>query len=180
MSGLRGMCQGQPSTWWNTFNPGNLDAFKLCAICPLPGAGRCGPGLEPVGLIVAGVAYDDSGQALEQCPKCKYPMPRRKGYRNGVCTRKACPDGVKRTRRERKAATDAAKAAGKVRRPSMFLAEITELTLAGVPRADIAAQLQLNPRGVREAQTRLRLTGAALAKAITCPTTKTTTSRKAS
>lgn len=179
MSRLRGMCEDQPAAYWNTFNAGNLVAFRLCAICPLPAAGKCGPELEPVGMIVDGVPYDDHGHALERCPSCGYPMPRRKGYRNGACNRKKCPAGAKRSRRQAKAAVDAAKATGKVRRPSMFIAEITELTLAGMSRADIAAELQLNPRGVREVQTKNGLTGARLADTLAHAAATTTTSRKA-
>ncbi|MFI7608709.1 hypothetical protein ACIBTV_26675 [Micromonospora sp. NPDC049366] len=168
-----GLCVGQPSTYWNTFNAGNLRAFELCAVCPLPAAGECGPQLEPLGLIVAGIAYDDKGVALARCPKCHYPMPRRKGYRNGVCGRAACPDGAKRRKRQQARAK-----AGIRHKPSMFREQIRELTLARVRRADIAEQLRLTPRGVREIQYQLGLTGEKLARAL-AEHQESTTSRKA-
>ncbi|MBQ1047788.1 hypothetical protein KBX50_04700 [Micromonospora sp. C51] len=173
-----GLCVDQPAAFWNTHHKGNLRAFELCATCPLPAAGRCGPHLRPVGLIVAGVAYDDQGHALRRCPKCGYPMRRQLGHRYGVCSRAACPDGNRRRKRQQDAAT---RALGRTRhKPALCQAEITALTLAGKPRAEIARQLQLSPRGVRAAQARWGLTGKALAQALAeHASTTTPTSRKA-
>lgn len=144
-------CAGKNSVRWNTGDEGNLYAFAICGACPLPALDECAPYIGVRGVIVAGVAYDDVGHALETCPGCWFPMKRSTEAPQGECKRRSCPtnEGL---------STDLDS-----HRPSEYRQQITELTLAGVTRREICARLNLRERGVRHAQERWGLTGAKLA-----------------
>lgn len=62
-------CQTRPADWWEFGDDGNRLAILLCAACP----GCLFPAdCHPAGVIVAGRAYDDDGDAHKLCP-CGYP-----------------------------------------------------------------------------------------------------------
>lgn len=68
-------CVTRPAQWWDTGNSQNVRAIDLCKKqCPL--RAECKPGRyeKPIGVIRAGVAYNDRGTAIKQCPICDRPM----------------------------------------------------------------------------------------------------------
>lgn len=147
----RAACHGKDSTWWDTGNEGNLQAFAICAGCPLPALGRCRPYPGITGVIVAGVAYDDRSRALRRCPGCWFPMPISSEHPKGECKRRSC------------STNGALPAHLDSNRPRDYRLQITEMTLAGVTRREICVRLNLRERGVRHAQERWELTGVKLA-----------------
>ncbi|MFG3710789.1 hypothetical protein [Micromonospora sp. NPDC047730] len=147
-------CAGKDAARWNTGHEGNLFAYAVCAACRLPQIGDCAPDESTRGVILAGVAYDDRGRALSRCPHCDFPMPISAEAPQGACKRRLCPSNQQ---------VEGVYAEINEHRPAAYRQQITEWTLAGVPRAEICQRLNLPERGVRGAQTRWGLTGAKLA-----------------
>lgn len=66
-------CTTRDPRWWDTFNPGNAKAIDLCkTACPFKDECERDPS-EPIGIVRAGVAYDDDTCPVDTCPVCKHP-----------------------------------------------------------------------------------------------------------
>ncbi|MBM0277236.1 hypothetical protein [Micromonospora tarensis] len=81
-------CVTNPVGWWDTGHKNNPVAINLCNTrCPLKLRDECKPGKyeKPIGVVRAGVAYDDRGTALKQCPICQRPMTKHFANRAPRC-----------------------------------------------------------------------------------------------
>lgn len=146
------LCRGRPPQWWETGDTGNRLAMTLCRHCPI--RALC-PQLdpEPVGVVHAGVAYDDDGNPCRIC-ECGQPIVGRTGdpalcstcapvvmgacedcgrlfhrgernQRQRYCTAKCQDRAAERRRRERRMAEK------QVTRPSIRCARCRELFQVG-------------------------------------------------
>ncbi|MEU4570809.1 helix-turn-helix domain-containing protein [Micromonospora sp. NPDC023956] len=63
-------CVTHNPLWWDTGNPHNHQAIKLCGTCPWQD--HCAPvdGRDAAGTIRAGTAYDDYGKPAAGCTVC--------------------------------------------------------------------------------------------------------------
>lgn len=87
-----GLCMTRPPEWWDLGNDGNRLALLLCNACPR--VARCGEGdPKPHGVILAGIAWADSGVALPIC-WCGYPQTNYRGGTAADCPRCRVPDPV--------------------------------------------------------------------------------------
>lgn len=75
------LCAGRPAQWWWTGDDGNRLALALCRACPLR-ASCVDP--DPYGVIVAGVAWSDTGRPLGVC-HCGYPQTNQRHADGGCC-----------------------------------------------------------------------------------------------
>lgn len=66
-------CTVLPAQWWDTGNANNATAIEICN-APCPFKAKCpAENPQPRSTVVAGVPYDDRGQALALCPTCHQP-----------------------------------------------------------------------------------------------------------
>lgn len=77
-------CVTNPAQWWDTGHRLNPRALTLCqTACPLAARQDCAPKgkTAALGVIRAGVAYDERGHRVHLCRTCR--MPLNKGIRPG-------------------------------------------------------------------------------------------------
>lgn len=69
-------CTTRDPRWWDTFNAGNAKAIKLCnTACPFKDLCEQ-DNTQAIGVIRAGIAYDDDGLPVVACSVCGHPRRR--------------------------------------------------------------------------------------------------------
>lgn len=81
-------CEVRNPDWWVTGNENNATAIMLCQTACRFASGCPAANPDPVGVIVAGVAYDDYNRAVKVCDQCGHPWHQRIAGRPATCM---CP-----------------------------------------------------------------------------------------
>lgn len=119
-------CVTNPAEWWDTSHHNNGQAIGLCnKQCPLKTRCAADPD-QPIGVIRAGVPYDDHGRAMNTCKNCDYPLPAWNGLVRKMCNH--CPRDA---------------------RPIDHHQRIAELRDQGRSYAEIADEIGAHPEAVR-------------------------------
>jgi len=77
---MTALCRGRDPEWWDFHSDGARLALAICRRCPAS-AECAAEEPKPLGVIRAGVAYNDEGTVLSLCPTCGYPQ-HRPGFAN--------------------------------------------------------------------------------------------------
>lgn len=119
-------CVTNPPQWWDTGHAGNGDAIRLCnTACPLKTV--CAADTDqPIGVIRAGIPYDDDGRRLNTCTTCDHPVSAWSGAARKMC--RHCPRDA---------------------RPVDHHQRIAELRAAGKGYAEIADDIGAHREAVR-------------------------------